>query len=455
METQLMSNIEGLPTASNVEADLLGSILINNDNYHTTKSLLTPQFFSLPQHSELYKIMSHLMSTKKTISESLLIEYIKSNNLVDCVGGISFLLTIQERLLSPESVIESAKKIRELYLRRKIMSMYVTGIDLCKSAQDDFAQASINYIDSILKVISIGNDYDCERIIEALDRVMINLFSSNGLSVISSGINSLDRLINGGFVPGNLVLVASRPSLGKTSLGMDFVYNMSQNNKSSMVITLEMSVDEIVLRGISRFTGIAQCDIRDKKFDQYPSMLELIKQARQDVFRVMPLYLSGGLNSIEHIISLIEARHRNKPLDVVFIDYLQLIESRTGRDNRTAQLTFITRQFKLLAQKLGIVVILASQLNREVEKRDGGQPRLSDLRESGSIEQDADVVIFIHVEDPDNKNIKNVTIAKQRNGERDIYTKLLFDGVRTSFRDLKESNDSAQANYYEPQGDDI
>lgn len=454
MEKQLMSNVDGFPSDSMIESDLLGSILLNNENFYLVKDILDPIFFSLPHHQELYKVISNLMLFKKSVTESLLIEHIRSNDLLEKVGGINFIITLQERIITGDAVLATANKIRELYLRRKLMVMYSEGIDLCKKSLDEFSESVVGHADSIIKLVKTGNTKKAIPILEALDKVILSVIDKGHKFAIPSKFSNLDFLIGNGFSVGTLVVIAARPGVGKTSLGMDFVYNISEQSFNTMVISLEMSINELVIRGISRFTGISRRDIEEKKFLEDKVSANLISESREKVFKVIKLFLDADSSSIQSIISSIEAQHRIDPLRVVFIDYLQLIDINNSKENKNIQISEITRKLKLLAMKLDITIILASQLNREVTKRDGGKPILSDLRDSGSIEQDADIVMFLYSEDVEKSNDRTLTIAKNRTGQGNVSIKLLFNGALTTFKEKNNEEDCVNKSYYEPQGDD-
>lgn len=454
MEKELVPKIDGFPIEIRLEADLLGSILLNNDNYYITQEILNPIFFSLPEYGELYRIISHIIKIKNVVTESLLLEYIKSNNLVEKVGGISFIIGLQERIITREAVLETANRIRELYIRRQLMVMYTSGIELCKFSHDDLVLAVTRHSDAINKLVTIGKKRTGDYLRNICENTIIDLVQSESSFFIPTKFNNIDNFIGGGFQPGELVILAARPSIGKTSLGMDFIYNISKQSYNTMVASIEMSSRSLSIRGLSKYSGISYSDILSKRFIQDPELIDKVKHAMNDVIRTVNIFVDDEACSIQEIINSIEAQNRIEPLSVVFIDYLQMIEIPNSRENKNVQISDITRKLKLLASRLNIVVILASQLNREVEKREGGRPILSDLRDSGSIEQDADIIMFLCREDVAKEGEITLIIAKNRNGPRNVATKLLFDGIKTTFKENKECGSEIEKSYYDQQGDD-
>ena len=258
---------------------------------------------------------------------------------------------------------------------------------------------------------------------------------------VPSGFKDLDHKLSG-FQPSDLIILAARPSVGKTSLALDFARNAAVKSGIPVAIfSLEMSKEQLVDRMLSAQSQVDGWKLRTAKL----SLDEEFQRLQQGMHELMkaPIYVDDkAANSILNMRSTLRRLNSDKPIGLIIVDYLQLMSTSKSYDNMVNQVTEISRSLKALAKEFNAPVIALSQLSRAVESR-GGKPRLSDLRDSGSIEQDADVVMFIHREDKygentDRKNIVEILIEKHRNGPTGMV-ELYFDDKKTSFNSIEKS----------------
>lgn len=452
--------IDNLPHDTRIEADLLGALLFDRSYYKLIKNIIHVDYFTLPRHKTLFKIMDFFLFTGKPITESILLEYIKSNNLTEQVGGMEFLLTLQERLLDAQSVVATAKKLKELYVRRSMVMHVSELIAKCRATQEDFSEEAASVIKKMHNLLSSGVDNRVVSAAEAFDNFMQELMSPQGAKIIPTGFNILDNLLDGGFSPGSLVVLAGRPSTGKSSLAMDISYQAAERGFNVLVISIEMETSELIGRGISRYTNLSYGAIKKRAFLDSEQSSSLVARTRAEIFSKIPMYFRDKSMLIEDIITCVESLHMEKPIDLLVVDYLQLIGSSSRRENRNIQISDITRSLKSLAITSQFPVLLLSQLSRDLEKREDKRPMLSDLRDSGAIEQDADIVMFLYkdsVYNPQSRtpNEVELIISKNRNGRRGLVHKLEFDGKTTSFKEYEDNDTSSPVDYNDPRGNDL
>jgi len=276
---------------------------------------------------------------------------------------------------------------------------------------------------------------------DAFKRVMSDLASAPELR-LRTGFIALDDIL-GGFCKKNLILLAARPSMGKTMLALNIAMNMARNNHPVAFISLEMSEKELVLRGVTSLTHIPykrifECNLSSEEFQSVAGYC--------NVFTQMPLHITEQtLNLAEIKRTLVKAKRDHK-IEVAFIDYLQLVSGVKYTDNRNLEIGGITRDLKMLSKELDISIVLLSQLNRSLESRPDKRPIASDLRDSGSIEQDADIVLFIYrdaVYNPEaDQSAVEILINKNRNGESHKTVNLKFDGKSMNFMNQGEASES-------------
>ncbi|MBO0734155.1 MAG: replicative DNA helicase [Methylocapsa sp.] len=404
----------------NIEAEqaLLGAILVNNDAFDRVSDFLKPEYFSEEIHRRIFDIASQLIRAGKLASPITLKTFLGEHDL----GGLTVPQYLARLAAEATTIINAAdygRTIHDLAIRRGLI---LVGEDIVNAAYDAPVGSSpreqIEEAERKLYAIAETGRYEggFQRFSDALTAAVdmaAKAYERDGrLSGIATGLIDLDRYM-GGLQPSDLVIVAGRPGMGKTALATNIGFNIARAHESALrpdgtaetvnggivgFFSLEMSAEQLATRIISEQAGVASYKIR--RGDISESEFHRITDAARTM-QTIPFYIdqTGGL-SIAQLAARARRLKRQRGLDVLVIDYLQLLgASKTRSDSRVQEITEITTGLKALAKELNIPVVALSQLSRQVEARDDKRPQLSDLRESGSIEQDADVVLFVFREE--------------------------------------------------------
>jgi replicative DNA helicase len=423
----------------NVEAEegLLAACLIDGGREVLSECIeakITPDYFFKTAHQEIFRALLALYQTGDPIDEILLLDYLRKHGLEEDVGGIAAIYSIQNRIETPAHARYFSRIVHEKYLLRRLIRTSRETIEACYEQQDDIA----SFIEKIEQdIFEIGRDRVTEgatTISEALDCAVKNiqglLSGKHDTTGVLSGFRDLDGMTYG-FHPGQMIVLAARPSVGKTSLAMNFAEHVALPDGGKppsgvLVFSLEMTSEDLAMRLICSRSRVDMKRIRDRVVSKQD--MEEITTATKEL-KQAPLWIDDHSNStIMDIRAKARRLHTKSPLGLIVVDYLQLIRGVDQRVMREQQIAEISRGMKGMAKELGLPVVVLSQLNRESE-RENRDPRLSDLRESGSIEQDADVVMLLHrpkkrdddegVEEgaiPGDTEHIRLFIAKQRNG---------------------------------------
>jgi replicative DNA helicase len=464
-----------------VEMALLGAVLINNDAFDRVSDFLKSEHFSEELHRRIFDIASQLIRAGKLATPITLKTYLGELDL----GGITVSQYLARLAAEATTIINAedyGRTIYDLALRRDLI---LIGEDIVNAAYDAPIGASpreqIEEAERKLYSIAESGRYDggFQRFSDALTTAVdmaARAFERDGkLSGIASGLTDLDKMM-GGLQSSDLVIVAGRPGMGKTALATNIAFNIAKAYESKPrpdgshetvnggivgFFSLEMSAEQLATRVIAEQSGVASYKIR--RGDILETEFHKIAEAARDM-QSIPFYIdqTGGI-SIAQLVARARRLKRQRGLDVLVIDYLQLLSGSKSRgDNRVQELTEITTGLKALAKELNVPVVALSQLSRQVESRDDKRPQLSDLRESGSIEQDADVVMFVFREEYYLKNKQpregteefitwqadmerlhgraEVIIGKQRHGPTGTV-ELAFEAEMTRFSNLaREEN---------------
>jgi replicative DNA helicase len=469
----------------NIEAEqaLLGAILVNNEAFYRVSDFLNPEHFFEPIHQKVYQIARDLVRAGKIATPVTLKTFLDAN--ID-IGGMS-LSQYLARLAAEATTIINAEDyghtVYDLSIRRDLIKVGEDMVNVAFDAPVDFAPRSqIEDAERKLYELAETGRYDggFQRFAQALTTAVdmaARAYQRDGkLSGIATGLDDLDRMM-GGLQPSDLVIVAGRPGMGKTALATNIAYNVARawrgevrpdghthtvNGAIVGFFSLEMSAEQLATRIIAEQTGIPSNQIRRGAIGE--ADFERIKDHSIEL-QNLPLFVdeTGGL-SVAQLSARARRLKRQRGLDLLVIDYLQLLSGSTRRssENRVQEITEITTKLKALAKELNVPVLALSQLSRQVESREDKHPQLSDLRESGSIEQDADVVLFVYREeyyhvmrkplesdrekfaawmaDSDKYHGKaEVIIGKQRHGPTGTV-ELAFDGAITKFSSLAKSD---------------
>jgi len=456
---------------NNIEAEqnLLGVILTNNENINKVSDILREENFFLPLHAKIYKGINILVNKGLLADPITLKNYFQKEELFknSQTSSYSYLLKLVEEAQLNTDVVTLSKSIYESYIRRKIIELGEKYIIKAKQENiEEEGQGLMEEMEQELYTLASIGMYNnkvytlMESVKNALERIEKSLKSDKDVSGVDTGYIELNKY-TGGFQESDLIIIAGRPSMGKTALAVNialraakyFVQEKNEKVKSIAFFSLEMSAEQLASRILAIETKIDGSKIRIGKVNkqEFIDLSEQISKLQQ-----IPIIIDDTpALTISAIRTKARRMKREHNIGMLVIDYLQLING-TGKNkmNRVQEVAEISQTLKAIAKELSIPVLTASQLSRAVESREDKRPLLSDLRESGNIEQDADIVMFIYREeyyltrkktlsaDEEKKieeveNIAEIHIAKQRNGPVG-YFRLRYDNKTTTFDNLQE-----------------
>ncbi|MBA5776824.1 replicative DNA helicase [Stappia sp. F7233] len=468
------------PHNAEAERQLLGAILVNNETFYRVSDFLEPLHFFIEPHRDIYEKVSQLIRAGKVASPITLKTFFGADAKIADLSPAQYLLRLAADATSIINAEDYGQAIYDLAIRRNLIRIgedmvniaFDAPIDMPPGQQIDDAERRLFELAEKGRAeagfLSFG-----DALTDTIAMAAAAYQREGKLSGISTGMRDLDEKM-GGLQSSDLIVLAGRPGMGKTSLATNIAYNVAEayeaeeqadgtlktvNGGIVGFFSLEMSAEQLATRIISEQTEIPSSKIR--RGDINEAEFEMLVAASQNM-QIVPLYVdqTGGI-SIAQLVARARRLKRQRGLDLLIIDYIQLISgSSKNQGNRVQEITEITTGLKALAKELNVPIIALSQLSRQVESRDDKRPILSDLRESGSIEQDADVVIFVYREEyylgksiPEEgteeffkwqdkldrvKNRAEVIIAKQRHGPTGTVD-LHFQGEFTRFSDLAES----------------
>lgn len=406
------------PNNLSAESAVLGAILFDNNAYQRVADHLRASDFYAPAHQDLFEVASNMIQQGRVADGVTLREHFEKAERLTEIGGARYLEELLDSAAFGPEVTDYAKMIRDLAMRRALVDI---GGELQGRAltpePDENGERQIELAERQLFDLaergSSGKGFSsfAEALVGSLQAAEAAFKRDGKIAGVASGLKDLDEKL-GGLHPSDLVILAGRPSMGKTSLATNIAYNAAaayraetQDDGSKKTLegaivgffSLEMSNEQLATRILAERTTINAHRIRQGDLDK--ADFEKLRDATQEL-QNLPLYIddTGGI-SISQLAARARRLHRSVGLDMLVIDYLQLITvSNSGQANRVQEVTQITTGLKALAKDLNIPIIALSQLSRQVEQREDKRPQLSDLRESGSIEQDADVVMFVYRE---------------------------------------------------------
>ena len=434
-----------LPHNFLAEKMILSCLLINSEAIEVTIGTLPIDAFYFKNHQEIYKSIIFMYKNKVPIDILTLITFLQDNGLLQKVGGIRVLIELISQIPNLVYIEEYIRLVKDKFIRRSLIKLgyeitnsgYITNIPL---------ENILNDLES--KLFNLTNEIRIQRLFssaELLKDIFFELKEKSlnpKLSGLASGFSDLDSLTQG-FQKSDLIIIAGRPSMGKTALGLNIAINVIKDSKLPVLFfSLEMSKEQIMYRLLAMETEIDQMRLRSGKLKQ-KDWIELNEIIRS--ISTFPLFIDDTSDlSTQDIRSEIKTIiFEQNQIGLIIIDYLQLMQSSiTKNENRVQELSQITRSLKTLAREFNIPIIALSQLSRNVENRIDKKPILSDLRESGSIEQDADIVLMLHKSKPSNKTdyqLIDLIIEKQRNGPTGNI-RLKFYEKRTKFFNFNTSN---------------
>jgi replicative DNA helicase len=435
-----------VPNDINAEAAVLSAMMI--DTYSVAKAIemLDVTHFYRKSHQIIFKTICDLFESNIEIDIITLIDKIKTAKQLEAIGGESFINELSDVVLSSANIEYHADIVLKKALLRQLIEASNKIIEGCYVSDRETEEIVDEAEQMIFDIAERPNRKSFEWIHNIISKTVKNIeetaASKKNVLGVPTGFIDLDRKL-GGLRPGQLIIVAARPAMGKTSFALNLASNAAiQYDKKVGIFTMEMESDELLMRMMSSASEVSMDNMLKGFGMNQKKMLRIAGAA--EVLSGKDIYIDdNGANTILDI----RAKTRRlkaelKGLDLIIIDYMQLMSSSRNRENRQQEISEISRSLKILAKELGLPVIALSQLNRGVEGRDDKRPKLSDLRESGAIEQDADIVMFIYRdevynEETEEPGVAEIIIGKNRHGAIGKI-KLRFLQEFTAFRDLNE-----------------
>ncbi len=433
------------PQNTEAEASLLGAILIDSDAIVKVADIVRPEDFYDDRHTRIYEATLQLYEKHSPIDILTLSDQLRATGLLDIVGGAAYLTELTNFVPTAAHAERYAEIIAQKAMRRRLIkaSQAITelGYDEAQSIQNLIESAETRLFE--VSERHIKHDLaSIENILSASFDRLDELHKDKGkLRGVPTGYRDLDNVL-AGFQPSDLIILAARPSMGKSALALNFAHNVAVKSAMPVLMfSLEMSKEQLVDRLLAAEAGVDAWNLRtgnltDSDFERIGQAMGTLSEAQIFIDDTPGITVSDMRTKARR-----EAHQR--PLGLVIVDYLQLMSGGSrfsGDGNRVQEISEISRGLKGIARELNVPVLALSQLSRSVESRSPQIPQLADLRESGSIEQDADVVAFIYREDyynpeTENKNITRILIKKHRNGPTDDVD-LYFDRQKQRFRSL-------------------
>ena len=468
-----LNSIEENKLPSNIEAEqsLIGSVLVNNDIIDEISNIVSAGKFFDPIHRKIYEVIEGLNNKGMIANPITLKNYFENDSGLSEVGGIDYLVKLTRFSSSIKQAIDYAKIIHEMYVKRELI--FISDGISDQANDDQIEKTGENIIEdaekSLFDLAERGNFSQTflkfnQAIDQTIEMATLAMKSDQGIVGVPTGLTDLDEKL-GGLHKSDLVIIAGRPSMGKTALATNIAFyaakNMQENNEKGSVafFSLEMSSEQLSTRILSEQARISSHEIRTGKASE--ETLNRYIETSRNIYD-LPLYID---ETPAIAISTLSNRARRIKrlfgLKLIVVDYIQLMKTNSNRmDGRVQEISEITQGLKALAKELNVPVVALSQLSRAVEQRDDKKPQLSDLRESGSIEQDADVVIFVYREQyylekkkPKEGSIEfaewqskmsdihgaaELILGKHRHGSTGVVH-VEFEGAFTKFKDLSKN----------------
>ena len=431
------------PQNLQAEKSVLGAILIDEDAMFKVGEILIPENFYEPRHQSIYESVLELYNHQKAIDILTLGNILKSKQLLNKIGGTNYLTELVESVPTAAHVEEYSRIIKELSIRRKMISLASQVDEVAYNEDQDLGLILDDVEKNLMGIAQTSSRSDFVHIASLLEQTYKKAEELNKdpgkMMGVPTGFKFLDNLL-GGLQRSDLIILAARPSVGKTAFCLDVARHAGvYEGKSVGVFTLEMSSPQLMDRLLSMQVGVGLWDLRmgrvsDEVFTRLSDAMGVLSEAKifiddTPAINILEMRAKARKLKMEH------------SLDLIVVDYLQLIQGR-NKESRLQEVSEISRFLKSLARELDVPVLALSQLSRAVEQRTDGQPQLSDLRESGSIEQDADVVIFLSKmggEDSEKSQNRRLTVAKHRNGPTG-ETELFFVKEQARFREIDQAH---------------
>lgn len=443
--------IEAKIPPQNVDAEmsLIGAVLIDEDVLADVTEIVTARDFYDKRHTTIYEAMYRLFEQRKPVDLLTITDELKKKKLLEEVGGSTYLTELTNYVPTAAHAATYAEIVSTAAIRRRLIK--VSG-EIAELGYDEDFQVQELLEKAEAELFSVS-DANSKQDLASLEQILLESFdrleelhrNKGAIRGVKTGYRDLDNM-TAGLQPSDLIILAARPAMGKTTLVTNLAYNVATlNNKAVLFFSLEMSKEQLIDRMLADVSGVDSWNIRTGNLtdEDFAKLSEASGEMAE-----APIFIDDtpGMSVLEMRTKARRAAH-NQPLGLIIIDYLQLMQATSARKdgNRVQEVSEISRGLKLLARELNVPVIALSQLSRSVESRNPQIPQLADLRESGSIEQDADIVMFIYREayynpDTDRQNITDLIIAKHRNGPTG-KVELYFQPERLRFMSLDKKHD--------------
>ena len=424
---------------------MLGALMLNNDAWFDVSDIVVPSDFYRPQHRIVFEAMETLSRDNQPLDAVTVSETLQSRGLLEKAGGIAYLAELVDGTPGASNVAAYARIVRDRSTVRKVIAAANRIVDKAFMREGGSDEELLDYAEQ--EIFEISEDraksdgpQEVNPLLDgAVHRVTELSRNKGAITGLATGFADLDRM-TAGLQKADLIVVAGRPSMGKTSLAMNMVEHAIMNSESpSLVFSLEMPADQLVMRMLSSLARIDQSrmrtgDLDDKDWDRFTAAVTQLRDK--------PLHIddAAALTPNEIRARARRVARQHKGLGLIVVDYLQLMRGSGQPENRTNEISEISRSLKALAKEMRCPVIAASQLNRALETRSNKRPMMADLRESGAIEQDADVILFIYRdevynEQTEDQGIAEIIVGKHRNGPIGMV-KLSYINHLTRFEDL-------------------
>ena len=443
------------PHSTEAEQAVLGGIMLSNQHWDGIAERVIAEDFYTFAHKAIFQTMEELMRNQTPIDLITLDQALKAKGISDSVGGFAYLADLSNNTPNAINILAYAEIVREKAILRELIAV---GNRIAENSYSPKGKDIKMVLDEAEReVFSIAEKRSSstegpQNVLSVLESTIARietlgkLENHNGVTGVTTGFVELDKK-TAGLQPSDLIIVAARPSMGKTTFAMNLCENAAMaSDKPVLVFSLEMPAEQIMMRMIASLARVDQTKIRtgqnleEAEWSKIASVFGMFKQKNN-------LYIddSSGLTPTELRSRARRVYRENGGLSMIMVDYLQLMRAPAFSDNRTLEIAEISRSLKALAKELEVPVIALSQLNRTLEQRADKRPVNSDLRESGSIEQDADLIMFIYRDEvyndnSEDKGVAEIIIGKQRNGPIG-RVRLAFNGQFSRFDNLAEQRE--------------
>ncbi|MCH5213184.1 MAG: replicative DNA helicase [Oscillospiraceae bacterium] len=442
LNSQLVSERD-IPFNMEAEQAVLGGALSDSSCVADAAEILVPNDFYFTANKLVFEAVMDLFNENKAIDFVTVQEQLKLSNKLDAVGGIEYLKRLSASVPTTQHIRYYSSIIKEKSVLRALIKGATSISDMAYDGNDSLARLLERSEQVIFDISSSRESNDLVHISDILqtsyESMAKNAENKGGITGISTGFDELNKR-TGGFHGGELIIIAGRPGMGKSTFAVNIAEHVSiSQGKTVAIFNLEMPKEQIVNRILCSQALVNNGRIRtgSMEMDDWEKICDVA-----DTIAKAPLYIDDTASiTVSQIRAKCRRLKQTKNLEMVIIDYLQLMQSSGRSENRQQEISEISRSLKVLAKELDIPVIALSQLKRESESQKGKRPILSDLRESGAIEQDADMVMFLfrsyyYSKDPEEKDLAECIIAKNRSGETDSFN-LGFKGEYTKFQNIE------------------